>query len=212
MGASATADPRDPRGLATRDFDKIDKDRNGWLDKGELHDGYMGMGPLAGKKSQDEVAAMFDVLDANGDDKITLEEYLNYCYFIEKGGDPAVLKVLARFAVGADLVVKFVESRFHLIKTFMLMEDADVDEMKLPRMVAKELKDGLQAAKEVRNRRIHAHASFVCGDLTGVCRSWIKFSCTARTQWAPPTSSGICAPTRHRLKRSARGVRGYGTS
>ena len=40
-----------------RDFDKIDKNRNGWLDKGELHDGYMGMGPLAGKKSHDEVAA-----------------------------------------------------------------------------------------------------------------------------------------------------------
>ena len=90
--AAVPTDPRDPQGRLRRDFDKIDKDGNGSLDKGELFDAYMGSGPLAGKKSQDEVAAMFDVLDANGDGKITFEEYVNYGYFIEKGGDPEVLK------------------------------------------------------------------------------------------------------------------------
>ena len=95
-------DPRDPRGLATRDFHKIDKDQNGTLDKAELHAAYMGMGPLAGKKSQDEVAAMFDVLDANGDGKITLPEFLNFHCVTENGGDPEVLNFFFRSSgVGA---------------------------------------------------------------------------------------------------------------
>jgi hypothetical protein len=152
-------DPRDPQFRYRHDFDKIDKNGDRSLDKDELHAAYMGRGDLAGKKSQDEVAAMFDVLDANGDAKITLEEYKNYHYFVEdNGGDPAVLKVLARFGQGKDLVLKMVEKGNHKSDKFIEMKGDDVSNMNLPQSVADNLKAGLKAAQKVRTRNTHMYA------------------------------------------------------
>ena len=66
-------DTRDPGGHLNRQFDKLDVNKNGSLSSDELFDGLLSAG-----WEQDEVSSLFDNIDANGDNKITKEEFLSY--------------------------------------------------------------------------------------------------------------------------------------
>ena len=64
-------DPRDPTGRLTAEFYRLDKNGDGILSSDELFDG------LRGKYNQDVISEMFEELD-NRDNKISLEDYLDY--------------------------------------------------------------------------------------------------------------------------------------
>jgi len=66
-------DPRDPDGHIMRQFDKLDANKDGWLSSDELFHGLLSAG-----WEQDEVSQLFDELDADGNGKITREEFLSY--------------------------------------------------------------------------------------------------------------------------------------
>ena len=68
---------KDPTGEHTREFDKMDIDKNRTLSVSELHAG-MTTGPLQGKYNQDQISTLFDQIDVDGDKNVTLDEYLNF--------------------------------------------------------------------------------------------------------------------------------------
>jgi hypothetical protein len=82
-------DSRDPTGRLTAEFNSPDKNGDGTLSSDELFDG------LRGKCERDVISQMFDQLDTNVDDYISLdEEYLDYWFQKwQKGG------VVPRFRV-----------------------------------------------------------------------------------------------------------------
>ena len=66
-------DPRDPRGILAFEFDRIDRNRDGWLSRAELHQGLLSSG-----WDQDEVCGLFEQIDVDMDGQITKDEYISH--------------------------------------------------------------------------------------------------------------------------------------
>ena len=71
--ATPQIDSRDPTGHFSFEFERIDKNKDGWLSPSELHHGLLSAG-----WEQDEVCGLFDLIDTNKDGKITKEEFISY--------------------------------------------------------------------------------------------------------------------------------------
>jgi hypothetical protein len=70
---AAPSDPRDPTGHFAYEFERIDRNKDGWLSPQELHHGLLNSG-----WEQDQVCGLFDFIDTNHDGKITKEEFISY--------------------------------------------------------------------------------------------------------------------------------------
>jgi Ca2+-binding EF-hand superfamily protein len=70
---STQVDSRDPSGRYAFEFDRIDKNKDGWLSRSELHQGLLSCG-----WEQDRVCGLFDVIDADKDGKITKAEFISF--------------------------------------------------------------------------------------------------------------------------------------
>ncbi len=70
---SHKVDPRDPSGQYAFEFDKIDKNKDGWLSPMELHQGLLSSG-----WEQDKVCGLFDLIDTDKDGKVTKDEFISY--------------------------------------------------------------------------------------------------------------------------------------
>ena len=66
-------DPRDPTGRFAFEFERIDKNRDGWLSRSELHQGLLDAG-----WHQDEVCGLFEQIDLDNDGHITKEEFISH--------------------------------------------------------------------------------------------------------------------------------------
>jgi Ca2+-binding EF-hand superfamily protein len=64
-------DPRDPSGRFAFEFERIDKNKDGWLSPAELHQGL-----LAAGWDQNDVCGLFDLIDLNKDGQITKDEFI----------------------------------------------------------------------------------------------------------------------------------------
>ena len=66
-------DPRDPTGRFAFEFERIDKNHDGWLSRSELHQGL-----LAAGWHQDEVCGLFEQIDLDNDGHITRDEFISH--------------------------------------------------------------------------------------------------------------------------------------
>jgi Ca2+-binding EF-hand superfamily protein len=72
--APVVMNPKDRNHLEMSfEFDRIDKNKDGWLSIGELHQGLLCSG-----WGQDEICQLFDIIDTNKDGRITKAEFLAF--------------------------------------------------------------------------------------------------------------------------------------
>ena len=69
----AKGDARDPTGHFAFEFERIDKNKDGWLSSKELHHGLLSAG-----WEQDEVCGLFELIDLDKDGKISKDEFITY--------------------------------------------------------------------------------------------------------------------------------------
>ena len=66
-------DKRDPNGVFAFEFERIDRNANGFISSDELHHGLITAG-----WDQDEICDLFDQMDTNHDGKISLDEFIEH--------------------------------------------------------------------------------------------------------------------------------------
>ncbi len=70
---SSQSETRDPSARCAFEFDRIDKNKDGWLSPSELHSALLSCG-----WEQDQVCRLFDMIDVDHDGKITKAEFISY--------------------------------------------------------------------------------------------------------------------------------------
>ncbi len=71
--ASPAVEKNDQKSHLSYEFDRIDKNKDGWLSPSELHQGLLSSG-----WEQDEVCKLFDIIDINKDGRITKAEFIQF--------------------------------------------------------------------------------------------------------------------------------------
>jgi hypothetical protein len=160
-------------------FKKLDADKSGFIDRGELK---TMINDLGCKLTEEEFNKALAALDANADNKISLDEFINWWSSDSKlGGNSGLFLAAMRAKMVADLALEEIQAR-HIIPMEKVSEDVNQSKVSVRTPAAFEAKMSHSVTILPLSRDIFLQSM----------KEWTKDFTTAKKETSNPLNLGVC--------------------